>query len=76
MCLAVCVWLQVDDRRSGGKGKFKCQVCRLQFASIDVSYQRLLFYVYSLLSSIVIIVTINIRGSPVQMVHLCKMLMF
>jgi len=34
-----CVWLQADDRRST-RSRFKCQVCRLQFASIDVSFSQ------------------------------------
>jgi len=38
ICLHVCVCLPLQGDRKSTRAKFKCQVCRLQFASINVSH--------------------------------------
>jgi len=40
----VCVCVQSDNRKSARGGRFKCQVCRLQFSSINVSCDRVLLH--------------------------------
>ena len=45
ICLHVCVCLPLQGDRKSTRAKFKCQVCRLQFASISVSRcQHTVFY--------------------------------